>query len=72
MHFGSRGPTQNFFSLPAVCVSDTSQKCIDQEGMGGRPTQPTRDNEGNGFSMSIVLLPGVLITSFARDVCANN
>ena len=40
--------------------------------MGGRRTQPTQDNEENGFSMSIVLLPGVLITSFARDVCANN
>ena len=60
------------FSLPAVRVSDTSQKCIDREGMGGRRIQPTQDNEGNGFSTSIVLLPGVLITSFARDVCGNN
>ena len=40
--------------------------------MGGRRTQPTQDNEENGFSTSIALLPGVLITSFARDVCANN
>ena len=37
--------------------------------MGGSRTQPTQDNEGNGFSTSIVLLPAVLSQAL-REMCA--